>query len=164
MYCLSILLIMNFLVRLYPTSRYIAPTKASNVLPIIVWLIRVAPSCFKKISSSIWEAISLSAFLLTIFDLIWVKKPSSCVGYFLKRYSAVTESRIASPRNSSRSLFVGYRFLFESLEDKDLCVKARLYKYRFTGTKPKILNNSFTKSLSDEMKKLINWRTTINYL
>ena len=55
--------------------------------------------------------MSFSVSLFTIFDRVLDKKPSFLFGNLLNRISETTASRIASPKNSNRSLLLlGYGY------------------------------------------------------
>ena len=82
-----------------------APMSASKALPNIERDKRVELFSESNEPKSSDSPTLLSVCRLTIFERIFVKKPSSLLGYLQNKYSATIEPKTASPRYSKRSLF-----------------------------------------------------------
>src|SRR5690606_41838638 len=86
---------------------------------------------------SLHDALPISMAILfkvsrwTILERVLVRKPSFLFSNFLYKISATMASRIASPRNSRRSLLTHFPD-FERIDD-DLCVNASWYSSILSG-------------------------------
>ena len=92
-----------------PFSRYIAPTKASQlseiILSSILMFLLEGLKVFINLSRFIFFATERQVFLLTKDANFLSKTPSFSFGYISKSFFAITRPRTLSPKNSIFSLF-----------------------------------------------------------